>query len=140
MKKNIIATVVALVFAVVANAQSTTYFAPVGETMELGFGFNPQTHKFVLSVIEESKGDVDFDVDVTNAFGAGILSHAFNAGKVTAIPKTRKVNYYECNYELSSRDLNILLFNARHGGKLSINGTTLDGSALIKAINSVMHI
>ena len=49
--KTIILAVTAFVFSLVANAQSTAiYYSPVSETVELGFGFNPQNHKFVLSV------------------------------------------------------------------------------------------
>ncbi|MBQ0104163.1 MAG: hypothetical protein KBS99_08355 [Prevotellaceae bacterium] len=140
MKKNIITTVVAFVIALVANAQSTSiYYTPVGETMEIGFGFNPQSHKFVLSVIEESKDDVDFNVDITNAFGMGIMSNVFNEGQITEIPKTKKVSYYECNYELSLQDLNFLLFNASHNGSVNINGTELDGKSLLNAFQSVMR-
>ncbi|MCQ2093409.1 MAG: hypothetical protein MJY81_00120 [Bacteroidaceae bacterium] len=137
--KTIILTIATFVFTLVANAQSAaTYFAPVSETVEIGFGFNPQNHKFVLSVIEESKDDVDFNIDVTNAFGRDIMSQSFDEGTVTVIPKTKKVNYYECNYELTPQELNFLLFNARFGGNVNINGVEMNGSALINAIHNIM--
>lgn len=138
--KTIILAVTAFVFSLVANAQSTAiYYSPVSETVELGFGFNPQNHKFVISVIEESKDDVDFNVGVTSAFGHNIMAGSFNAGSVTIIPKTKKVNYYECNYELSRHELDMLLFNARRGGKVSVNGIEMDGKSLTDALHSVMH-
>ena len=135
--KTIILTIATFVLAIAANAQSI-YFAPVSESVEIGFGFNPQNHKFILSVIEESKDDVDFSIDVTNAFGRDIMSKSFDEGTVTVIPKKKNVNYYECNYELTRQELNFLLFNARFGGNVNINGIEMDGKALIIAIQNIM--
>lgn len=131
MKKVLVTLVSALVALNMFAQSSAVYYTPVNETVEVGVGFNPQTGKMILSVIEESKKEVDFDFTVKNAFGQERMEQSFDEGTITVIPKTRKVNYYECNYELSFPEFHYLVRTAMNRGKVVINGVEIDGFTLM---------
>ena len=136
--KTIIATALAFILTLSANAQSqATYYSPVNETVELGFGFNPQSHKFIISIIEESKDDVDFDLSITTPFG-NIMEKTFADGDITIIPKSRKVSYYECNYELTPMEMSQLMFFATHKATISINGIEMNSQDFLNALHGTM--
>lgn len=136
MKTKFFATALALVITLVANAQNQAiYYTPVNETMEIGFGYNPETHKCIISVIEESKENVDFNVSINTPFG-NAMTNTFDGGDITVLPKTHKVNYYECNYELSHFELSQLMFLAQHNAKVNINGVEMSSQELLKNLFS----
>ncbi len=136
--KTIIATALAFILTLSANAQSKAiYYTPVSETMEIGFGFNPETHKCIISIIEESKEDVDFDLSISTPFG-NIMEKTFSDGDITVIPKTRKVNYYECNYELSAFEMSRLQMLARTGAKVNVNGVEMSTREFMDTIHGIL--
>ena len=136
--KTIIATALAFILTLSANAQSkAVYYTPVNETMEIGFGFNPETHKCIISIIEESKDDVDFDLSISTPFG-NIMEKTFSDGDITVIPKTSKVNYYECNYELSGFEMSRLMMLARTGAKVNVNGVEMSSREFMDTIHGIL--
>lgn len=135
--KTIIATALAFILTLSANAQNqAVYYTPVNDTMEIGFGFNPETHKCIISIIEESKEDVDFDLSISTPFG-NIMEKTFSDGDITVIPKTRKVNYYECNYELSAFEMSRLQMLARTGAKINVNGVEMSSREFMDTIHGI---
>ncbi|MCQ2112203.1 MAG: hypothetical protein MJY95_02540 [Bacteroidaceae bacterium] len=137
--KKILAVLVSAIIAVSASAQSSTvYFTPVNDNVEIGLGFNPQTHKCIISIIEESKNEVDFNFDVINPFGINVMEKSFDEGNISVMPKTRKVNYYECQYELTFPELQFFIFNVEHNANININGNTLSGKDVAAALKSLI--
>lgn len=135
--KTIIATALAFILSLSVNAQSkSVYYTPVNETMEIGFGFNPETRKCIISIIEESKEDVDFDLNISTPFG-NIMEKTFSDGDITVIPKTRKVNYYECSYELNAFEMARLQMLAHTGAKISVNGVEMSSREFMDTIKGI---
>ena len=137
--KKMIAMVATLVIAISMNAQnSVVYYSPVSETMEVGVGFDRQSHKMVLSIIEESKKDVDFSFDILSDEGESVIADdMLDEGTVNVLPKTRKVSYYECNYSLSMPELMDLMAKAQKADKVLVNGQEIDGSQLAESLQSI---
>lgn len=137
MKKLVATIASALVSLTMAAQSSVVYYTPVNKTMEVGLGFDRQSHKCVLSIIEEAKSDVDFSFDILNNEGESILNLNDEEGKVNVLPKTKKVNYYECNYELSMNELRQLMNTAKNSETIMINGQEFDSAELASTIQDI---
>lgn len=138
--KKLFATLAVVVVTLTASAQSSVvYYTPVNKTMEVGIGFDPYSHKCIFSIIEESKNDVDFTFDILNHNGQSVLgsTKALSEGKINIIPKTRKVSYYACNYELTIGELKSLIRTANDNGKVVINGVEFDGEELASMLKDI---
>jgi len=136
--KKFIAAIATAIVSLTATAQTTeVFYSPVNDTMEIGLGFDRQSHKCILSVIEESKKDVNFTFDIVNEQGDSKLVGTIDEGTLNVIPKTRKVNYYLCNYEITMPQLFQLVASSRHGEKVVINGQEIESDVLAKALNNI---
>lgn len=139
--KKVLATLVAAIVSITMAAQSpVVYYAPVNKTMEVGIGFNPVSHKCILSVLEESKKDVDFSIDILNDNGESVIDAAciLNDGWENVIPKTRKVSYYTCNYELTGSQIARIIEMARNNDTVVINGTEIDSNQLANSLEELI--
>ncbi|MCQ2214048.1 MAG: hypothetical protein MJZ36_10460 [Bacteroidaceae bacterium] len=138
--KKIIAAIATAIVSLTATAQnSEVFYSPVNETMEIGIGMDRQSHKVVLSIIEESKKDVDFSIDIVGKEGNSIMIQNLNEGSLNVIPKSRKVNYYLCNYEISMPQLMQLVMSAKNNEKIMINGQEIEGSVLAQALDNIQQ-
>lgn len=138
--KKLLVTIVAVIASITMVAQSpVVYYTPVNKTMEVGIGFNPVSHKYILSILEESKKDVDFSIDILNNNGASVSDVAciLNYGWENVIPKTKKVNYYTCNYELTGDQISHIIEVARNNDVVVINGVKIDSNRLADSLEEL---
>ncbi len=139
--KKVLTTLAAVIASITMAAQSpVVYYTPVNKTMEVGIGFNPVSHKCILSILEESKKDVDFSLDILSEDGESATDVAciLNDGWVNVIPKTRKVSYYTCNYELTGSQIAHIIEAARNNDTVVINGAEIDSDLLADSLEGLI--
>ncbi len=140
--KKVLATLAAVIVSITMAAQSpVVYYTPVNKTMEVGIGFNPVSHKCILSILEESKKSVDFSIDILNDNGESVIDATgiLNDGWENVIPKTRKVSYYTCNYELTGGQIARIIEIARNNDAVVINGTEIDSKLLADSLEELIY-
>ena len=138
--KKIFATIATVLVSLSMAAQgSVVYYTPINETMEVGFGFNRQSNKCVFSIIEESKKDVNFTFDLLDNNGKSVMETELEEGNINILPKTKKVSYYECNYELSPSELHQLMSTARNSETVVINGREFDSNIILASIKNISN-
>ncbi len=140
--KKVLATLAVVIVSVTMAAQSpVVYYTPVNKTMEVGIGFNPVSHKCILSILEESRKDVDFSLDILSDSGESVIDAAciLNDGWVNVIPKTRKVSYYTCNYELTEGQIAHIIEVARNNDTVVINGSEIDSGLLADSLEDLIY-
>ncbi len=140
--KKVLATLAAVIVSITMAAQSpVVYYTPVNKTMEVGIGFNPVSHKCILSILEESKKSVDFSIDILNDKGESVIdvTGILDDGWENVIPKTRKVSYYTCNYELTGGQIARIIEIARNNDAVVINGTEIDSKLLVDSLEELIY-
>lgn len=138
--KTIAIIIAATIASISANAQNAAvYYSPVTTNMEVGLGFDRNSHNYTLSIIEESKQQVDFGFDIIGFEGESLLSQELNGGTVNVIEKSSDENYYQCNYTLTMPELFNLINTARQGNKIVINGTQISTETLTAAIENIQN-
>jgi hypothetical protein len=138
--KKMLATIAAVIVSLTMAAQSpVVYYTPVNKTMEVGIGFNPVSRKCILSILEESKKNVNFSLDILNGNGesVGNTTNLLNNGRINIIPKTKKVNYYTCDYELTRDQINRIVEVAKNNDVVVINGVELDSNQLVSSLKQL---
>ena len=65
------------------------------------------------------------------------MEKTFSDGDITVIPKTRKINYYECNYELNAFEMARLQMLAHTGAKISVNGIEMSSREFMDTIKGI---